>query len=253
MGQTEGVMPHPWALPGRSFGWGGACVCSEASVSPTIPAGADPACQSPARAISGMWNLGQRRGGTEGVPAAGKLASPQLAGGGRWAAPCPAQGHSRGVRPSQALTISVSGLPIHPPAGIWPESICAHVRVTKSFHASQRLGAQNSPRWGTGPGLLTSWRHMLRTGGSLLSRGDPCRETVSEGGCTCGWWGVSVRREVVTGQNAMDGGASFTLMKGATYKGGAVHNTDIIELYIYYDTSAADGSKGPYSNKNCAS
>ena len=94
---------------------------------------------------------------------------------------------------------------------------------------------------------------MLRTGGSLLSKGDPCRETVSEGGCTCGWWGVSVRREVVTGQNAMDDGASFTLMKGATYKGGAVHNTDIIELYIYYDISVADGSKGHYSNKNCAS
>lgn len=114
MGQTEGVMAPPWALPGRSFGWGGACVCSEASVSPTILAGADPACQSPARAISGVWNLGQRRGGTEGVLTAGKLVSPQQAGGGGWASSMPCPGPLRRGPPLPG-SHHLSKWPSHPP------------------------------------------------------------------------------------------------------------------------------------------
>lgn len=32
---------------------------------------------------------------------------------------------------------------------------------------------------------------------------------------------------------------------------GAVHNIDIIELYIHYDMFVADGSTGSKPNKNC--
>lgn len=55
------------------------------------------------------------------------------------------------------------------------------------------------------------------------------------------------------GRIAMDGCASFPLIKDTTYKAGAVYNTDIIEFYTYHDRFVADGRKRPYSNKNYTS
>lgn len=55
---------HPCGL----FHWvlwlGGAHIYCQTASAASL-AGADPACQSPARAISGMWNLGQKGGGRE--------------------------------------------------------------------------------------------------------------------------------------------------------------------------------------------
>lgn len=47
-------------------------------------------------------------------------------------------------------------------------------------------------------------------------------------------------------RTAMDGCASFPLIKDATYR------ADIIKLYTH-DKSVADGRKRPYSNKNYTS
>lgn len=184
--QTEGDEPlRP--LPGRFFGWEGACIGSQAAAFPTIPAGADPACQSPARAIFGMWNLGQRGGGREGVAvalAAGKLAGSEEVGGHSTSCSWPLP---RG--PPLPGSHGLNTLP--PPTYIYlPTCICAHVKVTKSFHAPQHGG-----------GAQTA--HSLET--DAKERGQPSDHVASEGETVAEWevpvcLCVSIWREVIMGR-----------------------------------------------------